>query len=124
MSMLGTLLRCLLIVTLCLEGSMSLWASSAMAVDNAREVGAASQTTSAVSDQDCEDQASQGGGDATHHECDCTSAGCTCACVFPVVAIVHVPFAARHLLASVPAVPSRAPVVLTATTRVFRPPIG
>lgn len=103
---------------------MSLWASSAMAADSTREVGAASGTTSVASDQDCADQASQGGGDAAHHECDCTSAGCSCACVFPVVAIVHVPFAARHVLASVPAVPSRAPVVLTATTRVFRPPIG
>lgn len=124
MSLLGILLRCLLIVTLCLEGSMSLWASSAMAVDNAREVGVASQATSAVSDRDCEDQASQGESDAAHHECDCTSTGCTCACVFPVVAILHVPFAAQHLLASVLVVPSRAPVVVTATTRVFRPPIG
>lgn len=124
MSMLGTLLRCLLIVTLCLEGSMSLWASSAMAGDITRDVGEASQATSAIGGQDCEDQAAQGESGAAHHECDCTSTGCTCACMFPVVAIFHVPFAAQHLLATVPAVPSRAPMMVTATTRVFRPPIG
>lgn len=125
MSPLRMLLRCLLIVTFCLEGSLSLWASSAMAVDNALHVASAEQARPVAIGQDCEKSADGRGGSA-HHDCDCGQGlGCTCAFVFPVGVIAHtLPFAAQHLLATVPAVPPRLPVVVTATTRVFRPPIG
>ena len=120
------LLRCLLLVTFCLEGSLSLWASSAMAVDNAHQVAAMDQDRPVAIDEDCADEASNDEGGSPHHDCDCAQGpGCGCACVFPVVAITHaIPFAAQHLLATVPAVPSRLPVVVTASTPVFRPPIG
>lgn len=123
---LGILLRCLLIVAFCLEGSMSLWASSAMAADRAGHVVAAGQALPAPVDQDCEDGATRDQGGSAHQDCDCgAGSACTCACMFTAVAIVHtLPFAARHLLATVPAVPSRTAVVLTAIAPVFRPPIG
>lgn len=131
MSPLRILLRCLLIVMFCLEGSLSLWASSAMAVDSAALDVAAKQSPATATGKACEedgsrgDETAQGEGGSSHHDCDCgTGAGC-CACVFPVLAITHaLPFAAQHRLATQLAVPSRSPVVLTATTAVFRPPIG
>lgn len=126
MPRLRILLRFLLIVTLCLEGSVSVWAASAMAVDNAHEVADTEKAGPAVIDEDCGDEAATEQGDAVHEECDCAQGlGCACACVFPVIAFVHaVPFAAQHSLASVPAVPARFPVVIAAITPVFRPPIG
>ena len=126
MPLLHTLLRCLLIVTFCLEGSLSMWTSSAMAVDDAHQVAVAGVSEEVVADGDCAEVASSDEGSAMHRDCDCGKvSGCTCACVFPAVAIAHaLPFAARHLLATQPAARSRAPAALAATTRVFRPPIG
>ncbi len=123
---LRVLLRFLLIVTFCLEGSLSVWAASAMAVDNAHQVAAADQTSPGAIDRDCADEASPETGRAAHKDCDCARGlGCACACVFPVVAITPtIPFAAQHLLVTEPSVPARLPVVITATTPVFRPPIG
>ena len=127
------LLRCLLIVTFCLEGSLSLWASSAMAVDKAHHTvdkahhaTTAEQTRPVASGQDCEDPFAEDRGGSAHHDCDCGQGlGCACLLVFPAMAFNHVlPFAAQHLLATVPAGTPRAPLVVTAATRVFRPPIG
>lgn len=125
MSPLRVLLRFLLVVTFCLEGSLSVWASSAMAMDSAHQLAAADQASPVAIDRDCADEASLEGA-AVHKDCDCGEGlVCACACVFPVGVITHtVPFAAQHSLATVPAVPSRLPVVVTATTPVFRPPIG
>ena len=88
-------------------------------------IGATIKKNGKAIGQDCEKSADGRGGSA-HHDCDCGQGlGCTCAFVFPVGVIAHtLPFAAQHLLATVPAVPPRLPVVVTATTRVFRPPIG
>lgn len=130
MPALRVLLRFLLIVTFCLEGSLSVWAASSMAVDSAHQVTTAGvagqQDAKAAIDKECEDEASTRGEGTAHEECDCAQGlGCACACVFPVVAITPaIPFAAQHQLVTVPAVPSRLPVVATATTPVFRPPIG
>lgn len=126
MPRLRVLLRFLLIVTFCLEGSLSVWAASAMAVDSAHQVAATEQARPASTDEDCADEASPERGGAVHEDCDCAQGlGCACACVFPVIAFVPaIPFAAQHSLANVPAVPARLPVVFAATTPVFRPPIG
>jgi hypothetical protein len=126
MPLLHTLLRCLLIVTFCLEGSLSLWTSSAMAVDSAHQVAAAVQAQPVAVDQVCAEEAASEQGGTGHADCDCAQGiGCACACVFPAVAITHaIPFAAQHLLATVPVVPSRQPVVAAVTSPVFRPPIG
>lgn len=124
---LGTLLRCLLIVAFCLEGTLSLWASSAMAAEGAvaaaTRIGAESNDTLAV-DLDCEDDSSHGQGGSPHRDCDCgTGSGC-CACAFPVLAVAHgVPFAAQHRLAEQPPIPAPASVIPAAATGVFRPPI-
>lgn len=122
---LRVLLRFLLIVTFCLEGSLSVWTSSAMAMDSAHQAAATGQAGPVAIDRDCADETSPQAG-AVHKDCDCGQGlGYACACVFPVGAITPtIPFAAHHLLATVPAVPSRLPVVVTATTPVFRPPIG
>jgi len=127
MPLLHTLLRCLLVVTFCLEGSLSMWTSSAMAVDDAHQVAVAGLPSEAVvAEGDCAEVASSDEGGSMHRDCDCGKvSGCTCACVFPAVAIAHtLPFAAQHLLATQPVLRSRAPLALAATTRVFRPPIG
>ena len=123
---LRVLLRFVLVVTFCLEGSLSVWTASAMAVDSAHQAAAADQASPVAIDRDCADEASPEEGGSVHKDCDCAQGlGCACACVFPVVAITPtIPFAAQHLLATVPAVLSRLPVVITATTPVFRPPIG
>ena len=126
MPSLTLLLRCLLIVTFCLEGSLSLWASSAMAVDKAHHANTAEQTRPVAIGQDCEDTSAENRGGSAHHDCDCGQGmGCDCLLVFPVMAFNYVlPFAAHHLLATVPAMSPRPPVIVTAVTRVFRPPIG
>ena len=127
MPALGTLLRCLLIVAFCLEGTLSLWASSAMAAENAVsaaiEVGNQGGDTLA-SDADCEDDSAHREDASPHRDCDCgTGSGC-CACAFPVLAVVHsVPFAAQHRLADQPAALAPVSAVPAAATGVFRPPI-
>ncbi|UHQ21538.1 CopL family metal-binding regulatory protein [Lysobacter sp. 5GHs7-4] len=123
----GTLLRCLLIVAFCLEGTLSLWSSSAMAAQDA--VAAATRLVAAdgalVADADCEeDRPHDEQGRAPHRDCDCgTGSGC-CACAFPVVAAAHgVPFAAQHRLAVQPRALASARFVPAVATGVFRPPI-
>lgn len=126
---LGTLLRCLLIVAFCLEGTLSLWASSAMAAEGA--VAAASRVETAAesgdalaADLSCADDVTHREGGSPHGDCDCgTGSGC-CACAFPVLAVVHsVPFAAQHRLADQPPILAPASLVPAAATGVFRPPI-
>jgi hypothetical protein len=126
------LLRCLLIVTLCLDGSVSVWAASVTAVNKAQlaiaAAGAVPTTALADTESDCED------GDATtsRHpqshddgDCDCGIGTCGCMCIFSVAAISHsVPFMAQHALASPPAVRSTPHAPLDMRTPVFRPPIG
>ena len=125
---LGTLLRCLLIVAFCLEGTLSLWTSSAMAAEGAVAAaasGAAESRDGLAADPDCEDDASHEQGRTPHRDCDCGSGSGCCACAFPVLAVVHsVPFAAQHRLADQPPTPAPASVVPAAATGVFRPPIA
>lgn len=122
MTPLGVLLRCLLILTFCLEGSLSLRGSSAMALEASTRL--AEPARAAAVDQDCEDDAWPVDTDGNRRHCECV-ADCSCVCVFPVVAIAHVtPFAAAQMLASQPIVFSRDSVALAATARIFRPPIG
>lgn len=119
------LLRCFLIVTLCLDGSASLWSASVMAVTQARH--AAARTVNAtVAVEDCDtDEALAQSGSAAHEDCDCGTGNCGCPCFSSVAAIVHtVPFMAHHTLAAEPIVRSSSHVPLTFRTPVFRPPIG
>jgi hypothetical protein len=121
------LLRCLLIVTLCLDGSLSLWSSSVMAVAEVRH--AAADATAAVAaetdDVDCADAGTSDQSGAAHEDCDCGVGACGCFCLLSFAAITHaVPFTAQHTLAIQPVLPSPPHVPLSARTAVFRPPIG
>ena len=125
MSPLALLLRCLLIVTLCLDGSLSLWSSSAMALHEVQQAVDSGTQTALAADEDCEEGAAAAER-GSHEDCDCGSgSACGCACVFPVAAITHpLPFMAQHALTSQPAPLSLAAEPSSTITPVFRPPIG
>ena len=121
---LGTLLRCLLIVAFCLEGTLSLWSSSTMVTESAIAAVSADSGAPLAADEDCEEPTPHREDGSPHRDCDCgTGSGC-CACAFPVLAVVHsVPFAAQHRLADQPPALAPASAVPAAATGVFRPPI-
>lgn len=127
MSVSALLLRCLLIVTLCLDGSLSLWTASVTAVTQIQHaVAAGERTTQAALDEaaDCEDEG-RGQGAQSHEDCDCSSGGCECLCIFSIAAITHsVPFLAQHALTTKPTAWPPSHVPLSTRTPVFRPPIG
>ena len=128
------LLRCLLILALCLDGGVGVWRATTMAagmvghVTNASPAASHSDqlATASVADEDCnEAPATRGKQSGDHGDCDCTKNGCACACAFAGIAFTHaVPFAAQHLLATKPAVPLRPQIVSEFSSAVFRPPIG
>ena len=126
MRSLRVLLRFLLVLTFCLEGSLSAWSASAAALDDVHQVVVADAASPVVSDQDCAEEGVPGEGRSVHDDCECAQGlGCACACVFPVGAMAGtIAFAARHPLATAPAVRARVLVVPIVLTRVFRPPIG
>ena len=127
MSPLAFALRCLLIVAFCLDGSLSLWMSSAMAAEQVHHVADADAHASTVVDDDCGDVAGNArDGSSSHEECDCNpGTACGCACVFPVAAMTHaVPFLAQHVLTVRPPSASFIAVRPSTVTPVFRPPIG
>lgn len=128
------LLRCLLIVALCLDGSVGVWRFTAMAADMtghaATALHAASRSdhlvAASATDQDCEETpAARSEQSGAHDDCDCTKNGCICARAFIETAFTHaVPFAVQHVLAAKPAVTLRPQVVREFSSAVFRPPIG
>ncbi len=125
MSSCAFLLRCLLIVALCFDVSVSQWTASAMAVSEAQEAAVPDQTTAALVEEDCETDTRQTGKERSHHDCDCDLGSGCCGCAFPTAVIVYaVPFAAQHLLATRPIAPSAASLRLPESAGVFRPPIG
>ena len=127
MSPLAFALRCLLIEAFCLDGSLSLWMSSAMAAEQVGHVADSGMHASTAVDDDCGDVPGNAGeGSSSHEECDCDSGtACGCACVFPVAAMTHaVPFLAQHVLTTRPPVAAYAAVRPSTVTPVFRPPIG
>lgn len=121
----GTLLRCLLIVAFCLEGTLSLWSSSAMATEGVVAAASTDAAAALLADEDCEEQTPHREDGSPHRDCDCgTGSGC-CACAFPVLAVIHsVPFAAQHRLADQPAALAPVSAAPAAATGVFRPPIA
>ncbi len=132
MSPLALVMRYLLVLAFCLDGSIGLWRASAMAGDLSHHVGdhAASADhhdpiAAAPSDEDCDDEPAAGQGASVHEDCDCRVAGCACACGFAITAVVgSVPFAAQHRLAAAPPARADMGVLQSARSAVFRPPIG
>ncbi len=116
------LIRCLLIVALCYDMSVSQWTASAMAVTEAQLASDPERKAAGQDDQDCLSDQSQKGRGASHSDCDC-GLGAAC-CAFPIVAITHVVLFATQPVSD-PPMPRGTPLApLRGSTRVFRPPIA
>lgn len=133
----AALLRCLLIVAFCLDGSASLWSASSMAVSMAAHgVGSGhgqrmhdEPAPAASMDVDCSGAELAGrldtGHEIDHESCDCSSAACQCPVGFTNVVVVHtVPFAAQHRVSTELTVSEPASIARGSLSPVFRPPIG
>lgn len=133
----AVLLRCLLIVAFCLDGSASLWSASSMAVSMAGHGGSSGhgqrmhdeRGAAATTDADCPDGKFAGQADTGHeidHEsCDCSSAACQCPVGFTNVVVAHgVPFAAQHRVSTELIVSEPVSIARGSLSPVFRPPIG
>ena len=133
----STLLRCLLIVAFCLDGSASLWSASSMAVSMAGH-GAGighgerlhdERVSASATEVDCPDGELAGlvqtGHEIDHEDCDCGSGACQCPVGFTSVVVAHgVPFAAQHRVSTELAVSEPASIARGSLSPVFRPPIG
>jgi len=133
----STLLRCLLILAFCLDGSASLWSASSMAVSMAGHGGGSAHgqrvhdqaAPEAPMDAACPEGDSAGqvdpGHEIDHESCDCSSAACQCPIGFTNVAVAHgVPFAAQHRVSAALTVLEPASIARRSLSPVFRPPIG
>lgn len=116
------LIRCLLIVVLCYDLSVSQWTASAMAATEAQLASDPQRKDAGQDDKDCLDSPAQNGKSASHNDCDC-GLGAAC-CAFPISAITHAILFATQPLSDQP-MPRGTPLVpLRGSARVFRPPIG
>lgn len=137
---LPSMLRYLLVLAFCLDGGATLWKASAMAVSAVQHVYAGDHetgdphhgatetiatTATAASDPECPDIETPGQSDDGHEGCDCTDAGCGCACDLLKVAVAHrVPPADTAWLAYIPVLPDPVTVGKSSRSSFFRPPIG
>src|SRR3546814_12777965 len=98
------IMRCLLIAALCLDVGVAQWTASVMAVTEAQQSSTPQPGASVVNTDGCDDGASQGSPDTSHHDDECDSGSASCAaCVFPVAVIIHaVPFGDNNLQAAPP----------------------
>lgn len=118
------MMRCLLIVALCLADGLSAWNFGAMAVTRAQHASTADHDAVAGG-EDCEDSASQDGKSASHSDCDCSLSSACCTCAFPVAAMIHaMPFFSAQHLTDQPVTRSVVLAALGDNAHVFRPPIG
>ena len=133
----ATLLRCLLILAFCLDGSASLWSASSMAVSMASHgvgIGHGQRMhdegePEVVMHVDCPEDAYAARGDTgheiDHEDCDCSSAVCQCPVGFTNVVVAHgVPFAAQHRVSTELTVSAPSSIARGSLSPVFRPPIG
>lgn len=126
------MLRLLLIVAFCLDGSATVWQASAMAESMARHGSSSGhgghvEQGQVASAEDCEDEDGKatGQGTSSQEACDCDSTGCECPFGFTTFAVAcGVPFAAQHRLVALPTMPDPTAVVRSSLASVFRPPIG
>ncbi|MEO6171294.1 MAG: CopL family metal-binding regulatory protein [Lysobacter sp.] len=126
------LLRCLIVLAFCLDGSAMAWQKSAMAVSAVQHVHAASDMREGavhgsddVAAMDCDNSSMASGSDATHEGCDCSDAGCKCACGFLTLALARgVSIAEKDWIGFVPTSGHLTNVEQGTSSSVFRPPIG
>jgi len=125
------MLRYLLVLAFCLDGSATLWKASAMATSAVQHAQTSDHEAgdlhhgATASAADCPDAGIPGQGDDGHEGCDCTDAGCSCACDFLKVAVAHkVPPAGTAWLDNIPVLPDPVTVGKSSLSSLFRPPIG
>ena len=123
------ILRCLLIVALCFDTSVSQWSASAMAIMQVQRMGGTESHDSKVSIQGNTDCEKRGGSDETrseaHHGYTCDLGWACCPCAFPIATFpLTTVFAVRRQV-YVPSAPrSAASSPQRDSARLFRPPIG
>ncbi|MDC8011180.1 CopL family metal-binding regulatory protein [Tahibacter soli] len=124
MPSLDFLLRCLLLVTLCLDGRVLSWPSNANAGEPANAtVTALAQAPAASRGDDCA-ESGKGGRGGAHDDCDCAKGTCGCICFLSVAALPAVaPSLLPHALLAEPLVWSAPHVPSSTRTPLFRPPI-
>lgn len=130
------LLRCLIVLAFCLDGTAMAWQKSAMAVGAVHHVhadahvtndghGSADHEPDAVATSDCEDTITTTPSEAAHDDCGCSDTGCECACGFVTLALARgIPLADTLWIGFVPVSGDLTTVGQDASTSLFRPPIG
>ena len=126
------LLRCLIVVAFCLDGSAMAWQTSAMAVGAVHHAHAvneghegADHGSDGVAAMDCEHTAPTAPTEPVHDDCDCGDTGCDCACSFVTLALATgVPVVDTFWIGFVQAPGHLATVAQGVPSSLFRPPIG
>ncbi|MGY0799456.1 CopL family metal-binding regulatory protein [Lysobacter sp. A286] len=130
------LLRCLIVLAFCLDGSAMAWQKTAMAVGAVHHVhadahvandghGSADHGPDAVAASDCEDTTTTTPSEAAHEDCDCSDGGCACACGFVTLALARrIPLADTLWIGFVPISGDLTTVGKGTSSSLFRPPIG
>ncbi|HVJ62523.1 MAG TPA: CopL family metal-binding regulatory protein [Tahibacter sp.] len=129
MPSLDFLLRCLLLVTLCLDGRLSSWPSTMAAGEpagaTATSVAALAQTPAASRAADDCAEPGKGSRSGTHDDCDCAKGSCGCVCFLSIAALPAIPRSLLpHALPAEPLVWSAPHQPASERTSLFRPPIA
>ncbi|QOD89996.1 CopL family metal-binding regulatory protein [Lysobacter sp. CW239] len=130
------LLRCLIVLAFCLDGTAMAWQKSAMAAGAVHHGHAATggheaaghgpdMDTVAVLDQDHADTTAPVPTDAMHEDCDCSETGCDCACGFGTFALARgIPHVDTLWIGFVPVSGDLTAARKGVASSLFRPPIG
>ncbi|MGV8939954.1 MAG: CopL family metal-binding regulatory protein [Lysobacter sp.] len=128
------LLRCLIVLAFCLDGSAMAWQSSAMAiasVQHAHSHVANAPHADAGHGMDSEEAVAIDCGEASEddhsesEECACSDGGCDCACGFVTLALGRgVPPLDAMWVGFLQVSPDLTTIRPVASSSVFRPPIG
>ncbi|HUH90910.1 MAG TPA: CopL family metal-binding regulatory protein [Lysobacter sp.] len=130
------LLRCLIVLAFCLDGTAMAWQKSAMAagvVHHGHNGHAASDGHEATGHQPdpvavlAEDPGHAGADSpgVIHEDCDCTESGCDCACGFVTLALARgIPLVDTFWIGFVPVSGDLTAARKGVASSLFRPPIG
>ncbi|MGY0558538.1 CopL family metal-binding regulatory protein [Lysobacter sp. A421] len=127
------LLRCMVVLAFCLDGSAMAWQKSTMAVAAVHHADTyvpsaghegADHAPDAVAVSDCEDSTSTTPSDASHEDCGCSDNGCECACGFVTLALARGISTDAFWIGFVQVSGNLTTVAQGASSSLFRPPIG
>ncbi|QOD90767.1 CopL family metal-binding regulatory protein [Lysobacter sp. CW239] len=130
------LLRCLIVLAFCLDGSAMAWQKSAMAAgavhhghdthvtsDGHRTTGHEPDPVAVLADGS--EHAEAGSRGVIHENCDCTETGCDCACGFVTLALARgLPLVDAPWIGFVPISGDLTTAGRGVPSSLFRPPIG